>query len=358
MSQEYSLVANNSGITEQEIYLSPSPIHRLTLALVNENSEDISIVGRISNKFGTDEIELNLGDNHINLSEGEYDIEFFMDGDHIPWGKTIFLESDMELTVPYALGVNYDLGALFPWELGEGTWCMNDTILSSQENRFYDNGNSDISQMYMVSEYFDVTGSNRIVISIDHRYEMEWDNDQIVVEIINQDNLTIGTRSWTGDNWNEYSRHLVTAVNVNNSIDSVKVRLSLLRDETVNYRGWEIASIKLYAIPDEYLDIKRNTRNQVPRLPLTISGIYPNPSYGRLQLNLSQFPGGNATVNIYNLLGQNVYTKELNNLLSGKQSINLGPVNMNGRSLGAGMFFVKIQTLNEKAVKKCVILKN
>ena len=358
LSQEYSLVANNSGITEQEIYLSPSPIHRLTLALVNENSEDISIVGRISNKFGTDEIELNLGDNHINLSESEYDIEFFMDGDHIPWGKTIFLESDMELTVPYALGVNYDLGALFPWELGEGTWCMNDTILSSQENRFYDNGNSGISEMYMVSEYFDVTGSNRIVISIDHRYEMEWDNDQIVVEIINQDNLTIGTRSWTGDNWNEYSRHLVTAVNVNNSIDSVKVRLALLRDETVNYRGWEIASIKLYAMPDEYLDIKRNTRNQVPRLPLTISGIYPNPSYGRLQLDLAQFPGGNATVNIYNLLGQNVYTKELNNLLSGKQTINLGPVNMDGKSLGAGMFFVKIQTLNEKAVKKCVILKN
>ncbi len=357
-SQEHNVVANNSGITEQDIYLLPSPVYQLNLALVNGTADNITINGRISNRFSENEIELVLGDNYFNLKEGEYDIEFFMDGHHVPWEKTVYLESDMELTVPYHSGLNYNLGALFPWELNEGTWCMNDTILASQENRFYDNGDSDISEMTMVSEYFDVTGSNRIVVSIEQRYEVEWDNDHITVEIIDQDNFTLGTRSWTGDNWNEFSRYLVTGSNLDSTIDSVKVRLSLNRDQTVNYRGWEIASMKLYAMSDEYLDIKSHTRNQIPRLQLKIAGIYPNPSFGRFQMDLSQFPGGNATVNIYNLLGQNVYTRKFNNLLSGKQSIELGPLNMDGRSLGSGMFFVTIQTINEKAVKKCVILKN
>ena len=91
---------------------------------------------------------------------------------------------------------------------------------------------------------------------------------------------------------------------------------------------------------------------------MRINGIYPNPSYGRLQLDIERYPGGDASVEIYNILGQNVLSKKIKNISSGRRFIDLDLSHMNGILTGSGMFFIQIKTQTEQAVKKCIILKN
>ena len=90
---------------------------------------------------------------------------------------------------------------------------------------------------------------------------------------------------------------------------------------------------------------------------MRISGIYPNPSYGRLQLDVENFPGGDASIQIFNILGQNVLSKNFKDIISGRHFMNLDLGHMKGRITGSGMFFIRIQTKTEQAVKKCIILK-
>jgi hypothetical protein len=209
----------------------------------------------------------------------------------------------------------------------------------------------------MTSSLQNVSGSNRAVVKIDHRYETEWDHDYVVVSILDEQNNVLSSQQWSGDNWSSFKSDLITAT-TDNSFDSLKVQISFLTDETVNYRGWEIGSIMFYSISDEYLKIAEAATNSSPRIQMRISGVYPNPSIGRFQIDIDGSPGGNAVIEVFNLLGQNIITKNFQSIPKGKHFINLDLGNMNGVVTGSGMFFVRIRTQTEQAVKKCIILKN
>ena len=175
------------------------------------------------------------------------------------------------------------------------------------------------------------------------------------VSILDENDIILGTRSWHGDKWDGLTTDLITAIS-EDEFTSVKVRLEFSSDQTVNYRGWELHSLQLFSLYDSYLDIQSTNTNSTPKIPMRINGIFPNPSFGKLQVNVDNYPGGSATLNIYNLLGQNILSKNINNLPYGKHYIELD-LN-NGLAASTGMYFIRIQTQKEQAVKKCIILKN
>ena len=151
--------------------------------------------------------------------------------------------------------------------------------------------------MTMTSSLLNVSGSNRAVVKIDHRYETEWDHDYVVVSILDEQNNVLSSQQWSGDNWSSFKSDLITAT-TDNSFDSLKVQISFLTDETVNYRGWEIGSIMFYSISDEYLKIAEAATNSSPRIQMRISGVYPNPSIGRFQISIDHSPGGDAVIEV------------------------------------------------------------
>jgi len=357
LGQEVSLVANNSGITEHHVYLEPAPVYQLNMSLVHSTDYNVTITGTISNEFKTNEITISSGDNIIDVPGGDYKIEFLMGDGHVPWDRDLVINSNLEITIPYEEGLVSDLGSTLPWQESVGAWTMEDTVMRTQEGMLYDNVDSTYQIMSMVSELVNVTGRNRIVVELDHRYETEWDQDMISVSIIDEDDVVLGSRSWSGDSWNTFDTDLITAT-TDSSFDEVRVKISFMPDQTVNYRGWEIRSLTLYAMSDEYLGIKVSNGNIAPRIPMRISGIYPNPSLGRFQINIDNSPGGNASVEIFNILGQNVLSEKFQNISTGKHFIDLDLSHMNGMLTSSGMFFIRIQTQTEQAVKKCIILKN
>ena len=357
IDKNLSLVANNSSITERDVFMSPAPIYQVNLRLVHEDNNSYNVYGKIVNEFGVSDIEISTGDNLFNLFGDQYEFQFLMNDNHIPWGKTISIESDKEISIVYQPSQVFSMHEPWSLEHSQGDWHIENFILMTQESSYYENRDSLNNIQWLESEAIDITGSNRAVVSISHRYETEWDFDPLKVSILDLDNNILGSKSFTGDNWNVFKTDLVTATS-DETFSSVKVRLEFTPDNTVNYRGWEIHSLKMYSAFDEYLDIKEISGNYSPKIPLRISGLFPNPSKGSFTFDLLNFSGGSASVNIFNLLGQKIFHNNFQGLSKGKQSIQIDLNRDSGLFASSGVYFIRIETKNQQAVKKCIILKN
>ncbi|MAV69477.1 MAG: hypothetical protein CMG04_01490 [Candidatus Marinimicrobia bacterium] len=358
LPKEISVIANNSSITNQDINLESASIKTLTLMVESSSTFTTPLNGFLKNEFGKQEIQLNGGPNQFTLSEAKYTISILAADGNIPWEKTIYLSENKSFTIPYQSGNAIIISDSFPWGEMYGDWVMDGMLLKTQSNRFYNNIDSMSNSQWMESSLLDVSGTNRVVLSIMHRYETEWDHDPISVSILDSENNVLGTKSWTGSAWlNSFNTDLITAIS-DSAFTQIKIRLEFSPDETVNYRGWEIQEISCYSINDQYLKLADNGKSNFPNIQMVINGIFPNPSDGRFKMEIDNFPGGESSLLIYNLLGQEVKHVTLGNLSPGKRFINFDLIGFDGRSLGSGMYFVKIQTPKMKAIKKCFVLKN
>ena len=356
--QNALLVANNSGITEQNIYLNPSISHQVNIRLLHDDLAVYTITGLISNEYGMTEIEISSGDNYFDLKEGTYQIEFVMDGSHVPWEKTVFINSDKEFNVVYESSSPTLVNNESILDNSVGPWCIeNENMLKTQSNTYYSNGDAPQSVQWIESDLIDVSGTNRLVLSVSHRYETEWDYDPISISFLDINDSLLASKSWTGDNWDSIQQDFLTA-ETDSVFNYVKLLLEFSKDETVNYRGWEIESLELFSVYDNYLGIEENNSKNMPKIPLKIHSLFPNPSYGKFQLGLSNFTGGEAVVTVFNLLGQNILSKSFSDLRPGSHQIRLDLNDLNGLPLGSGVYFIQFESLKEQAIKKCIILKN
>ena len=356
--QNILLVANNSGITEQNIYLNPSISHQINIRLLHDDFAVYTITGLISNEYGMTEIEISSGDNYFDLKEGTYQIEFVMDGSHVPWEKTVFVNSDKEFNVVYESSSPTLVNNESILDNSVGPWCIeNENMLKTQSNTYYSNGDAPQSVQWIESDLIDVSGTNRLVLSVSHRYETEWDYDPISISFLDINDSLLASKSWTGDNWDSIQQDFLTA-ETDSVFNYVKLLLEFSKDETVNYRGWEIESLELFPVYDNYLGIEENNSKNMPKIPLKIHSLFPNPSYGKFQLGLSNFTGGEAVITVFNLLGQNILSKSFSDLRPGSHQIRLDLNDLNGLPLGSGVYFIQFESLKEQAIKKCIILKN
>lgn len=354
---EITTVTNNSGITTEDITLEPAPIHTLTLNLVHDTADINVINGKIKSEFGEEDIEITTGTNTFELPEGDYTISFLSEGTNMPWETSFYINNNLSYTIPYEFGNPITLSQSWPWVQAEGPWIAGNVILKSQEGPLYANGDSLSSIQWMESELIELPDANRTVVSINHRFETEWDHDPVIVSILDSSNNILGEKSWTGDNWGNYQTDLIS-ISSNENISTVKVRLSFSRDETVNYRGWELSELVLYSIQDAYLGATESSGTITPKIPMRINGLFPNPSNGQFQIDLSHFPGGTGSIKVFNLLGQEVFSQQLDKLSVGRHLIPLNLQNLNGHLTSTGVFFVRIESLKQQVVKKCVIIKN
>jgi len=357
LPQEFSTVANNSGITTENINLVPAPTYDVNMVLYHDTDDINTVDGILKTEFGQMPIQITSGDNFFNLPSGVYTISFPMLDNFIPWDTKIFLNSDVTLQIPYFYGVPQPLSESWPWENAEGQWYAGNVILRSQENNLYNNGDTTLSVQWMESELIDISGTNRVVVSVNHKYETEWDNDLIRISILDVNGNEMGQKSWSGDRWAHYETDFITAIS-DSGFTQVKVKLEFFPDQTVNYRGWELESLTLYSFQDNFLDIVESESTISPKIPMRISGLYPNPSNGQIQMDLTNFPGGKGTIRIFNLLGQEIKSIDLKKMSAGRQFIDLNLNNINGHSLSSGMLFVSIETASQHQVRKCIILKN
>ena len=97
----------------------------------------------------------------------------------------------------------------------------------------------------------DVNSSNRLALSIKHKYETEWDHDYISISLLDDNDSLLSFKSWTGDHWEAVQQDFISA-ETNTIFSQVKLLLEFHKDETVNYRGWEIYELKLFPVYDNF----------------------------------------------------------------------------------------------------------
>ena len=150
-----------------------------------------------------------------------------MNGNYVPWEKTVNIQSNTEISIPYQTGQTYSMNQSWSMDNSDGSWFTQNSILQSQESFYYENSDSSNITHWLESEPIDIAGSNRAVILISHRYETEWDFDPIKVSIIDLDNIILGSKTYTGDSWDSFSTDLVTAFS-EDTFSNVKIRIKEL----------------------------------------------------------------------------------------------------------------------------------
>jgi hypothetical protein len=355
LSQNNIIVANNSGITTNDFYLESAPLYSLQLGLDYSVMPDTVECILISD-FDSDSLVLSSSNNSIELNEGNWTIIVNSQGG-TPWEKTIYLDRDTSFTIPVDPSISYLLSHDWDWNSQDGSWFIDNGILHSQESLYYDNNDSLLGLQWIETEYYDLTGSNRIIFSIDHRYETEWDHDSVGISILDTNNMVLHKAGWSGDKWGRFQNDYTTAIS-QTGFGLVKVMLWFKTDLTVNYRGWEINQLRMHAVSDNYLTIGNASSNSHPQITFGVQNIFPNPSYGKFQLEISSWQGGPAKVKVYNILGQQIMSRSIDIRKKGDLFLDLDFTELTKGLVSSGMIFVAVEANNQKFVRKCIILKN
>ena len=356
LSQSHTIVANNSGITTNDFYLEPAPTHLLHL-----NFDYSVLPGEIKcliiSDFDKDSLILASTGNDILLSEGNYNIIVDPDGG-TPWQKKIILDADMSFTIPIDQSLSYLLSHNWDdWNTQNENWVIENGKLLSQQGMYYENNDSLLGLRLIESEYYDAVGSNRIVFTIKHRYETEWDHDSVGISILDTNNTILYSHGWSGHSRDNYHFDYTSAIK-EDGFDKVKVRLWLKTDLTVNYRGWDIDELWMNAVNDNYLEVESFSSNNLPQIKFGIRGIFPNPSYGSLRLDIRSWQGNPAKVKVYNILGQELASRSLDIVQQGDFFLDLDFTELTKGLVSSGMLFISIESNNQKVVRKCIMLKN
>ena len=354
-----SITANNSGITNVDFFLEPAPMHLVRVDL------DYGVTGNLPydvhclviSEFDTDTILINDSYIDLSLSEGSYQL-IISPTVGTPWEKKLYVDQNYNFTVPVydyqstVLSENWN-----NWVTEIDSWHIAGEKLLSQSDIYYANNDSIMGLQKIKSPFYNISGANRVTFKIDHRYEMEWDHDSVGVAIYNGNENLLLRIGWSGHKWDEYSSDYFSVID-RDGFDSLRVELWFKTDQTVNYRGWDINGLTLHSMDDAFLSTSEVTSIELPAINFNLKRVFPNPSFGKINLDIQSWQGGPASVKIYNVLGQQVYGKRFESLARGNFFLNLDFNELNTATVSSGMLFVSVESKNQKVIRKCIVLKN
>ena len=354
-----SITANNSGITNVDFFLEPAPMHLVRVDL------DYGVTGNLPydvhclviSEFDTDTILINDSYIDLSLSEGSYQL-IISPTVGTPWEKKLYVDQNYNFTVPV-----YDYQSMVlsedwnTWVTEIDSWHIAGENLLSQSDIYYANNDSIMGLQKIKSPFYNISGANRVTFKIDHRYEMEWDHDSVGVAIYNGNENLLLRIGWSGHKWDEYSSDYFSVID-RDGFDSLRVELWFKTDQTVNYRGWDINGLTLHSMDDAFLSTSEVTSIELPAINFNLKRVFPNPSFGKINLDIQSWQGGPASVKIYNVLGQQVYGKRFESLARGNFFLNLDFNELNTATVSSGMLFVSVESKNQKVIRKCIVLKN
>ncbi|MFQ6606774.1 MAG: M14 family zinc carboxypeptidase [Fidelibacterota bacterium] len=357
-TRELVLVANNSTVENQVIILNPAPQYNLGLELINESgfTPDQSPRCILKNDLTTDTLTLTPGMNVIPWPAGTWQVTVLWDT-LMPWVRTVHLSEDQDYMVNGLIPDQAQLAFADTtlWPIRVGTWVVENDTLRTQAGFLYSNGDSTSDAMVYESQWLPVVGSNRVVVEWSQRYEVEWDYDSVVVQVWRSPDSLGGRWAASQHNWSTFHKERI-GIQDTSGLDSVKVRLIFSRDESVNYRGWVLGSLRVLWGHDPYLGIVEKTPPYSLQTGGELSLVYPNPSSGTLALDLYRMQAP-VTITLYNLLGQQIYQETLEKLSHPRQTWRLDLLHTLPIQLSSGVYFLRIVNPEKTFVRKCAYLR-
>ena len=361
----FTVTANPSSPTIQNVTMTRIPIKSIE---INISSFQYPVVLEenpfliIENSNMSDTIQMSFSHSQIvEVPQGDWKFTLYWDF-LIPWSENVVVNTDMELYIEMQepMWVQNLFG--FPildnssFEIIDGPWIFDNNMIRSQSELFYTNADSLDSVFILESVLYSLPESaDMVVLRIDHQWELEWDIDSIKISLMDSSNI-LNQMSLTGHHWEQSARHRLVAIDTN-GINTIKVKLEMKRDITINYRGYNVYDIKLFAGNSSTLSsiIGQSPINQYSS-EVSVSEIYPNPSTGMINIDITNnsYP---SSVVVYNLLGQEVFAGEILPQYNQKKIWRYNFLNDYQRKPVSGVYFIKIVSQNETFYRKCILLK-
>ncbi|NOZ75475.1 MAG: T9SS type A sorting domain-containing protein [FCB group bacterium] len=359
-SQTFSVTTNNSAITRLNVDLMPVPEYSVFLTLIPDPGFSLTDFPVLIKQDGwnSDTLNVGFGTTELTLSEGLWAFTI-LDSGAKPWYRQIYLQSDTVINV----GINspdivrtLDFNAASDWQLWTGPWITHGDTLKSQSAWLYSNQDSTETQFQILSQAIEFTGSQSLTLVIDHRFELEWDVDTVSVTLEDTVGHILAQKWWTDQSWNRFRKSYLMITD-SAGISPVRIRLRFDRDGSVNYRGWEIGGLTLYAGMDPWLGVQSSPVIQTALPKFRLSNLFPNPTSGGVSFFLT--PGKDPVqLRVFNLLGQEIYRETFPPLSPGRQQLYLNFRNLQKGKLGSGVYFVKLEDPHQTVIKRCIYLKN
>lgn len=359
-SDQQAVTANNSAVTHHNVTLLPLPEYSVNLRVVMDSGFPLveAPFAVLQNGTFSDTVSLTLGDNWVDLTQGTWTITVLDEG-ALPWQETVFVDQSMGMSIPITMPTLTEALAFddsTDWYTWSGPWYLGeDSILHSQENLLYSSSEPD--SVVLESHTVNVYGNNRVSLKINHRYETEWDQDSVKLSIGDpfQDTTLI---EWygTGNQWHDFQNQWFSVADTS-GFYFIQVRVELIADNSIHYRGWDIGELQLFAGVDEYLGIMEGPPKRGHESAALVSLPYPNPSTGMLKIHMDYLRPP-VRITLYNLLGQEVYRQTLTKMSTQRHLWTLNLNNLTRGQLGSGVYFLKIKNPRHEFVRKWIYLKN
>jgi hypothetical protein len=173
------------------------------------------------------------------------------------------------------------------------------------------------------------------------------------------DNLVIMTnRTWTDDWFSSYNTWTITVTDGEN-----RSIVANCDDETINPATWNVTPFIVQGFPDIGIYFFDRSLDDIdvpsPVSKNQLSQNYPNPfnPTTNIQFSVDKGQETNVTIEVFNIRGQKVKTLVNENFSSGEHSVVWNGDDENGRSVGSGIYFYRMQTENFTETKKMILMK-
>ncbi len=344
--------ANNSAVYEMDVLLTPATMHEISFVL-NDLCSDVRL--RYDNGIFSGEADPYQ---NFDIPEGEWylSIHVMDEGYEImPWAWTVNIASDREFfpEFPAAEVLHLNVVDSSWWSSVDGSWSFDENGLTTNKTLLYSNSNSVPAVWQLDSPWMDVSGSNKCVLEIRHQYELEWDHDSIQVILLDADGV-LAQKTFKDQHWGSTINDIISVFD-STDFDSIMVRLIFGRDQTVAYRGWDVAEMKLFHAHVEALVVQAESDFNPIQLG-SVSSAYPNPSTGSIAIYFENWRDP-INITVYNLLGQEIYRETLAKINPQRHTWRFDLQNQYTTSLSSGIYFIRLSGNRKDIIRKCIFLK-
>jgi hypothetical protein len=242
-----NLIPSADIISDINISLISKPEYQVSISIdVPQNHSD-QILLKLSSENFSQEFEIYSGENLLSIYEGEYTMTILSE-DILPSINEVSINDNSEFEISlnwYDYLFSDDFQDLENWEVILGDWHTENGYLKSQYDLVYPNfiptGPMQIDSNQEI--YSDIDNA---VLALDMRYEVEWDNDTLFLNISNEDGIS-RVLSLSDQNWvdSTYFKAVDLNINSNNTIG-----LGIISDITIGYRGISVDNLSLLYNPN------------------------------------------------------------------------------------------------------------
>lgn len=351
-----SVATSDSYWTDLDFALTPAPEKSFTLILPPlEGTSHYRLI--LSDPTRADTTLLTAGNYLLNWQGNHVDLHLSADY-HFPEMHHLDLAAipdsmafELHIDLPTASSA-YSTGFdhIDDWTADGGEWWVGNSQLRTQQWFTH----NELEDTRLLSDPFALNSWQRIAISIDHAYEMEWGIDTLILEVLDDaSGEVLLQKSWFDQHYDMHNELIFTAKELP---EFGRLALYLKSDSTVNFRGWIIDSLTVLISEEELVatDGRLNERRTQQDFAQK-TRISPNPVRQSANIYFETPTAQIVSLEIYDLLGRQVLSQTVNSA-AGENVWHWQGRDARGSRVSAGVYFLRLSSTDLLQTRKLMVL--